>query len=105
MFEARKQLITRGLLEHESSTDAAAERQKLITAKAICEPLVAGKDNAKKLASVEIPAREDAQLREDVGEHLLRLVENEDRARQRRRDVLVPSRAQRFEAGPAVVHL
>jgi hypothetical protein len=105
VIEAAEEFVSSGVLEDETASDATAEREQVGSAQTLDEACVTGEDDAEQLASIEFLAGEHAQLGEDAGERFLSLVDDEDRTRESRGDVVVPASAQGLEATPAVVRL
>ena len=88
VVEGGGQRIALGVVEVEAAADAAAEARQVRVLEALGKTMVAGEDDAEELLGVEALAGEDAELVEDVGEHLLGLVDDEHRAGERGLDVL-----------------
>ena len=82
VVEAGEELVAIGVVEDEATANAAAEGEELRGAEALGEAEVAGEDDAEELLGVEVLAGEDAEFAEDGGERFLRLVDDEDGARE-----------------------
>jgi len=103
MVEAGEEFLAGSIVEKEPATDAAADGKQSGVPEALREALVTAKDNAEELLGIEVFGAEDAELGEDGTEGFLRLVDEEDRTRGGRKDVLGPASAEGLEAGPAIV--
>ena len=79
--------------------------QEFGAAQTFRQALVPGENHAEELARVEVLAGQDSEFAKDAVDDLLCLVENEDRAAARRRDVLGPPGSDGLEAAEAIVGL
>jgi len=103
MIEAGQKLVARGVVEIEPPSDAGAERQEFGCSQTLRQTRIAGEDDAEQLFGVELFTGQDAKLTEDRSERFLGLVDDEDGAATCLGNMIGPPRAQRLEAGPAVV--
>ena len=103
MREKLGKLVGRRPFEGETDPAAAVERRQLVGAQSLQQAAVAGEHHGEENLAVEAGGRQEAQLGQDGGLHLLRLVGDEHRARQGGVDVRLPTVAQNLCAGPAVV--
>ena len=76
---------------------------ELLGAQALEQAAVAGEHDGQQDVAVEAGGGQQAQLGEHGGQHLLGLVDDQHRSRQRGVDVGLPALAQDLGAGPAVV--
>ena len=103
VFQAGGEFAGAGLPGGEAGADAAVDRQQLLLVQPGGEPAVACEDHAEQGLRVEAGARQQPQLGQGGGVHLLRLVDQQHGAQAGRFQVGEPALAQGFEAGPAVV--
>ena len=92
-----------GALDRQAHAHAAGEGEELVGSQAFEEPSVAGEHDGEQDVRIELGGTQQAQLGENGRQHLLRLVDDEHRPRQRGIDVGLPALAQHLGAGPAVV--
>jgi hypothetical protein len=81
----------------------AAEGKQLLGAKPLQETAITGEHHSEQDVAVEPGRRQQAQLGEHGGRHLLGLVDDQHGARQRGVDMGLPAVAQNLGAGPSVV--
>src|SRR5208282_6743356 len=82
VYEKLGKLFGRRPFEGETDTAAAVERRQLVGAQPLQQAAIAGEHHGEENLAVEAGGRQEAQLGEDSGLHLLRLVGDEHRARQ-----------------------
>ena len=97
------EFVRGGALDRQAHPHAAGEGEELIGSQAFEEPSVAGEYDGEQDVRVEPGGTQQAQLGENGRQHLLRLVDDQDRPRQRGVNVGLPALAQHLGAGPAVV--
>jgi hypothetical protein len=73
------QFIRRRSFEREAHAHAAVERHQLVGAQAFEQAAVAGEHDGQEDMAVELGRRQQAQFGEHRRQHLLRLVDDEDR--------------------------
>ena len=103
LLEIFLEFVRGGALDRQAHPHAAGEREELLGSQAFEEPTVAGEYDREQDVRVEPGGTQQAQLGENGRQHLLRLVDDQDRPRQRGVDVGLPALAQHLGAGPAVV--
>lgn len=102
MVEAGAKLFGGLVIEHEPAPNTTTEGHQVGRAESLGQSFIAGEDDAEKRAGIEVLAGKQAQLVEDIGAHLLGLINEEDGAEESGADVLVPTSAQCLEAAPPV---
>ncbi len=100
--QAARELLTGGGAEVQADADPAGEGEQLLALELVEQAGVAGEQDGEDGVRVEAGAGEEAQLVEHRGLHLLGLVDEQDRARERAVDVGLPALAQGTAAAPAV---
>ena len=99
------EFVRGGALDRQAHAHAAGEGEELIGSQAFEEPSVAGEYDREQDVQVEPGGAQQAQLGQNGRQHLLRLVDDQDRPRQRGVDVGLPAPrsalapAQRFVGG------
>jgi len=73
--ETLRQIVTGRAVEHEPDADAAVEREEVDLTEALLQAAVAREDDGQDDARVELGARQQAQLIEDIGAHVLRFID------------------------------
>jgi hypothetical protein len=89
-------------VEDQAGPDPAGDGQQVRRAELVLEAAVAAQDDRDDRAGVELGRAEEAQLGEQRGRHLLRLVDEQHGAEQRLVDVLLPLRAHGLVRAPPV---
>src|SRR5690606_38619767 len=103
IYQARAQIRRSGHVEHQPRADSARQRQQLRRAQPREQTLVASEHDGEDAARVEACLGQQPQLGKHLVVHLLGLVDQQHRARQRALDVRHPFVTKRAKAGPAIV--
>src|SRR5690606_12700970 len=100
--EKGDELLTSAWLEVDTHAHATCERHEVDALEAFGEAEIAREDDREEGPRIELVAREDAELLEDVRGSVLRLVDEDHGADEGRSDVRAPTLAERLETAPTI---